>query len=877
MTSGNALSLVIDRLAQTPILLVATDFDGTISPIVPDPAAARPDPRSIEALGVLAALESTHVGVVSGRSLATLRSLLGACDHALLVGSHGAELDGEARMTQEEASSLSLLLNGVEHLAQCHPGLIIEPKPTGVAVHYRHVDESRHQDVITSIESLARCAPTAVVKPGLLVREILVTRATKGTAITALRRRTGAGAVVFIGDDVTDEDAFASLEPPDVAIKVGDAPSLASLRLPDTAAVASFLQALMHARRSWLARRSIIPINHHALLSDQRTVAIVEPRARVSWLCVPRIDSSAVFASLLGGDRAGFFDVLPEPDETHATQSYDGDSFTLRTRFGSEQTPALEVVDYLDASSGRPFQRAGRTDLIRVISGRGRAIIRFSPRLDFGRIATTLRPREGGLEVVGNADPLVLFSPGIEWEITQDGHHHGARATIDLSRGPFTLELRAGAASLKPIPAEESKRRDLTRRVWSGWADQLMLPALMPALVKRSALVIKALCYGPTGAISAAATTSLPETLGGCRNWDYRFCWVRDAAWSASSLVRLGSTGHAMKFLDWLSGIVADLEGPERLRPLYTIAGHDLGAEAEISDLSGYGDSRPVRVGNAANQQVQLDVFGTVADLIASLAESGAPLTPEHMRLLDAMVEAVARRWTEPDHGIWEIRDTPRHHVSSKVMCWNTVNRAITARQIVDGVERESDAALRTRIHEDVLAHGWSERLGGFAASYGCDEPDASTLLAPLTGFLPPNDPRITRTIEAIERTLLRRGTVYRYLMDDGLPGYEGGFNICTGWLVESLALIGRTADALALLKSLCATAGPLGLMAEEHDPMHGHHPLNTHAERTLEPTDPGRALGNFPQCYSHLALINACCRLSSLNVIGADAQIASH
>lgn len=879
MTTSDSLTLAISRLATTPILLVASDFDGTISPIVPDPRAARPDARCVEALRGLAALDSTHVAVVSGRSLATLRTLLGTSDGITLVGSHGAEMNGDASVTPEQASSLALVASGAERLASTHPGLVVEPKPAGVAIHFRHVDPGAHDEVIRSVDTLACCAPGAVVKPGLLVREILLTRATKGTAIAALKRRTGALAAAFIGDDATDEDAFAALESVDTAIKVGDAPTIAPCRIGGVDDVADFLERLLAARAEWLASRVLIPINHHALLSDQRTVALVDPRARVCWMCVPRIDSPALFASLLGGDRAGSFDVVPGRADLAASQTYDGDTFTLRTCFGAESDPELEVLDYLDTSSGRPFQRAGRTDLIRVISGRGRAIVRFAPRLDFGRVATTIRVREGGLEIVGSADPLALYSPGVAWEVTQDGPHHAAHASIDLSRGPVTLELRAGAASLRPNPIEEPKRRDASRRAWSGWAQQLMLPALMPQLVRRSALVIKALCYGPTGAISAAATTSLPETLGGLRNWDYRFCWVRDASWSASALVRLGLTGHAMKLLDWMSGIVADLEGPERLRPLYTVAGHDLGAEAEISDLAGYGDSRPVRVGNAANQQVQLDVFGTVADLIASLAESGAPLTPEHMRLLDAMVEAVARRWSEPDHGIWEVRDTPRHHVSSKVMCWNTVNRAIAARQIVDGVERESDVALRGRIHADVLAHGWSERLGGFSAAYGSDEPDAATLLAPLTGFLPPDDPRIPRTVEAVERSLLRRGTVYRYLMDDGLPGFEGGFNICTGWLVESLALVGRNADALALLRSLASTAGPLGLMAEEHDPFHGHAPhsgLIEHAGDGRSAPCEGRALGNFPQCYSHLAMINACCRLSSLNVLGNDPQIAA-
>ncbi len=852
MSLSDSLSDALGRIASAPILLVASDFDGTMAPIVARPADAKPDERSARSLRALASMDSTHGAIVSGRALATLRTLMPERGEIHLVGSHGAEMNGDPSLSSEQTASLTLVRQSAERLASQFPGLLVEHKPAGVAIHYRHAPPDAHEQVLGAIESISACAPCATLKHGLLVREIVVTHATKGTAIAWLRRRTGATAVVFIGDDTTDEDAFGTLDPHDLSIKVGEGQTLATLRIADTDAVADALEALAEARLRWLGSRSLVPINHHSILSDQRTIALVEPEARISWLCVPRIDSPAIFASLLGGDRAGSFDVAPEQPSDAASQAYIGDTFTLRTHIG-----AVEVIDYLDTTGGRPFQRAGRTDLIRVVSGTGRAVVRFAPRLDFGRIATTLRVREGGIEVVGSVDPLVLHAPGVEWELSQHGPHQTATAILDLDRGPVTLELRSGAASLRASTVPEPKRREATNESWSKWTEKLRIPALMPDLVKRSALVIKSLCYGPTGAISAAGTTSLPETLGGIRNWDYRFCWVRDAAWSASSLVKLGSTGHAMKLLDWLLGIVDDLDCPERIRPLYTVSGHDLGAEAEITDLAGYGDSRPVRVGNAANQQVQLDVFGTVGDLIASLAEAGAPLTPEHMRLLDAMVEAVARRWHEPDHGIWEIRDTPRHHVPSKVMCWNTVNRAIAARQIVDGVERESDLALRARIHADILANGFSQKLGGFSSAYESDEPDAACLLVPLTGFLPPSDPRIEGTIRAVERHLLDRGTVYRYLYDDGLPGIEGGFNICTGWLVESLALTGRDAESLDLLRHLASLAGPTGLLAEEHDP------------RT------GRALGNFPQCYSHLAIINACCRLSSLHVIDGPARPA--
>lgn len=843
------LTEALSRLATTPILLVASDFDGTLAEIVPNPSDARGTPDAIQALHALSCMDSTHCSVISGRARGDLISLLGNEVGALhLVGSHGAEMDGTPTMSPEQLSAVELLRDGAARLAARYPGLLIEHKPTGIAVHFRHVDAQSHDEVRSRIEALGACVPGSMLRPGLMVLEILVVRADKGTALGHVRRRIGATGAIFLGDDTTDEDAFSALDQTDLAVKVGDGPTRAWYRVASQADVATVLTLLAEQRAAWLAARSLVPINHHAILSDQRTIAVLEPTGRVCWMCVPRIDSTAIFASLLGGERAGYFEIVPEQSEGVPTQAYVGDTLTLRTHYGS-----LEIIDYFDCTGGRPFQRAGRTDLIRMISGSGRAIVRFAPRLDFGRIPTNLRIREAGVELVGSVDPIVLRAPGVEWELLQDGPHQTAIATLDLANGPYMLELRAGTSTLRENTISEQDRRLETSEMWEKWAAKLRLPALYPELVKRSALTIRSLCYGPSGAISAAATTSLPEQLGGVRNWDYRYCWIRDAAWSAGSLVQLGLSGHAMKLLDWILGIVDNLDGPERLRPLYTVSGHDLGPEAEIPEMAGYGNSRPVRVGNAANQQVQLDVFGTVADLIAQLAEAGAPLTPEHMRLLDAMVEAVARRWHEPDHGIWEVRGPPRHHVPSKIMCWHTLDRAIVTRQIIDGTIRDDEAALRTLIHTDIITHGYSEKLGGFAGSYESDEPDAACLLGVLTGLLPPDDRRMAGTVEAVERHLRRGVAVYRYHGDDGLPGVEGGFNICTGWLIESYATIGRDQDALELLRQYVALAGPTGLFAEEHDPI------------------ADRPLGNFPQCYSHLAMINAALRLSRLNVLSPE------
>ncbi|RMH68288.1 MAG: glycoside hydrolase family 15 protein, partial [Actinomyces sp.] len=393
----------------------------------------------------------------------------------------------------------------------------------------------------------------------------------------------------------------------------------------------------------------------------------------------------------------------------------------------------------------------------------------------------------------------------------------------------------------------EATRREATRRWWSDWAARLDLPPVEVELVRRSALTLKALCYGPSGAILAAPTTSLPEVIGGVRNWDYRYCWIRDASLSAAALVRLGSIEEAMDLLDWLLRVLDRLDtGPERLAPLYDVAGGPLPPEATIEELPGYAGSRPVRIGNAADHQVQLDVFGPVLDLVHLLGEVDAPLSARHWRLVEDLVSAVDRRWREPDQGIWEIRAAPRHHVHSKVMCWVTVDRAVRVADLVFGRSRPEWETLRDEIREDVLTHGYKPHVGAFTAAYDGDDLDASVLVVGLSGLLPPDDPRFAGTVAAVEAWLRDGPTVYRYRHDDGLPGEEGGFNLMTSWLIDAKILLGELDDAKALFAAYARLAGPTGLLAEEYDP------------RT------GRALGNHPQAYSHLGLIMNACNLAA-------------
>lgn len=588
-----------------------------------------------------------------------------------------------------------------------------------------------------------------------------------------------------------------------------------------------------------------VAIERHSLLSDQRTAAILTPDARVVWLCAPRIDSPPVLAELLGGPEAGYFAVRPAEPRAEPAQRYVDDSMVLETCWGG-----LRITDYLDCSEGLAAEPAGRVRLVRVVSGTGRAVVEFAPRLGvptalevsgngdvFVDRGSTPRDRPGGM-------PIRLRSSGLDWEIVPDGAHETARTEIDPSAGPVTLELCCGSGAVDGAPAE-GDRRAATAEHWSGWVERLVLPAVETQLVRRSALVLKALCHGPTGAILAAPTTSLPQDLGGARNWDYRYCWMRDASMTAATLLRLGSISEAMDLLDWLLRLIGGGTQLHRLAPIYAVDGGPLPAETEAAGFAGYAASRPVRIGNAAERQVQTDVFGPIMELLWRLARAGAPLSERHWHLIEQLVAAVARRWQDPDQGIWEFRTPPRHHVHSKTMCWMAVDRAIaiagaTHRQSAPEWER-----LRNGIAADVLERGWNPAVGSFTAAYGSGDLDSSVLMVGLSGLLAPGDPRLAATVGAIEAALRQGAGVYRYRGPDGLPGEAGAFNLMTSWLIDAKILIGDLDGAWALFDDYRTLAGPTGLLSEEHDPA------------------TGLALGNFPQAYSHLGLVENACNLA--------------
>ncbi|QNG17410.1 trehalose-phosphatase [Rhodococcus triatomae] len=834
------LRRALSTVARTPRLLVASDYDGTVAPIVSDPDKAFPHAESVRALRALASLSGTAAAVISGRALKDLAALSRLPAEVQLVGSHGSEFDvGFIHAIDADARRLlGEIVDEFQQISTRHPGTGVEVKPASAALHVRNAVTPEHaQEALNEARADAARWAGVQVTEGKSVIELAVIPTDKGQALDTIRHQEGATAAVFIGDDVTDEKAFDRLQGPDVGIKVGGGESLAEYRVDTTEDVSAALAFLVEERRTWLSGADAPPIERLTMLANPRTVGLLTPDATVTWLCHPEPDSAAVFAHLLGGVAAGHFSVGPQRSALPLSQRYIDGTMTVQTRWAS-----LAVTDYLphDVPSGR-------TDLTRVISGVAPAVVTFAPRPEFGQGQVLLEEDEDGLRVLGSNEPFVLRSPGVKWNITTDGTQQTAHATVEPAYGDIVLELRCGTEDLGPSTVPEEERRAAAESYWSEWVSGLDLPALKPDLMKRSALTLKGLVHADSGSIMAAATTSLPEEIGGVRNWDYRYCWLRDAALTASALVSLGSLGEAEHYLDWVHDVLETLPGPERLHPLYTLWGTTLPPEAVLDSLPGYAGSRPVRVGNAANQQVQLDVFGPIVELIAQLAHArekqGAPdgataLGDRDWELVRAMVEAVERRWFEPDHGIWEIRDNPRHHVYSKVMGWVTVDRAIELAKRFGRDAEPSWSVLRDEIATEVVEQGWKDEVRSYTAAYDGTDLDAATLHIGLSGLIDPTDERFRATVVATERELRSGSTVYRYHHDDGLPGVEGGFHLCAAWLVEAYLLVGARSQAEALFAQLVDAAGPTGLLSEEYDPV---------AERSL---------GNHPQAYSHLGLL---------------------
>lgn len=824
---------------------MATDYDGTISPLVSDPEKAYPHAEAVRTLRAIATLPSTSAAVISGRALKDLAALSRLPVEVKLVGSHGSEFDiGFVHEIDPEARELlDAIIDGFRSVAARFAGVHVEVKPASAALHVRNASEDDAARALDIVRGDLALRPGVQVTEGKSVIELSVVPTDKGNALDIIRHQEAASAAVFFGDDVTDEAAFRSLTGPDVGVKIGDGDTAAEFRVQSTEEVLAALAFLLDERRGWLSGAHVAPIERLTMLASPRSKALVTPDGSITWMCHPEPDSAALFAHLLGGDTAGHFTIGPTREALPLSQRYIDGTMTVLTRWAS-----LAVIDYMPHDV-----EPGRTDLTRVITGRATAVVTFAPRPEFGQGQVTLEVEDDGIRVMGFNEPYVLRSPGVRWDISTDGAHQSAHAVVDPSEGDIVLELRCGTDDLGPHPTPHSERRARAEAYWSEWVDGLDLPPLKPDLMKRSALTLRGLVHEPTGSILAAVTTSLPEEIGGVRNWDYRYCWLRDAALTASALVGVGSSAEAENYLDWVHRVLETVPGPERLHPLYTLAGGPLPPEAVLDTLPGYAGSRPVRVGNAANQQVQLDVFGPIVDLISDLAKArsargasdGEALTDRDWDLVRSMVTAVERRWFEPDHGIWEIRNNPRHHVYSKVMGWLTVDRALKLAERYGRTPGEGWPELRDEIADEVREKGWNDDVRSYTSAYDGTDLDAATLFIGLTGLVDPQSERFRSTVHATEAELRSGSTVYRYRSDDGLPGTEGGFHLCAAWLIEAYLLIGQRNDAEALFAQLVAAAGPTGLLSEEYDPV---------AERSL---------GNHPQAYSHLGLLR-CARLLS-------------
>lgn len=840
------LRTALRQIARTSQLLVACDYDGTLAPIVSDPTQARPLPGAVARLRKLADLPATNVAVVSGRALRDLAAMSRLPIEIQLVGSHGAEFDLSAFASlHPDRKALLDRVHGACQDAIAHvSGTQLEIKPASITVHVRGAEASAGERVIRQLSDTVSQWPDIYTTNGKMIIEFSVVAADKGGALDKLRSDHAATATLFIGDDVTDEMAFARLLTNDIGVKVGRGTSLAAYGVDGLPQVLALLDLLIGQRQAWLAGSHAEPIEDHTLLSDGTDVALLTPSGAVSWMCFPGPDAPAMFAGLLGDPEAGHLTIHPVRDRRLLSQSYLEGTMTVLTRW-----PGVTVTDYLDASDDRTRATDAPARLVRLISGHTPVEIVFAPRPQFGSVAARLEVTDDGVCVIESSDPIVLVAPGLTWTITRTGPHQTASAVVDPAGGDYVVELRAGTESMTPDPRPEPDRRSLTNAYWRSFSNSLTLPRQRGPLVLRSALTLKALCHTPTGAVIAAATTSLPEWIGGIRNWDYRYCWLRDASMTVHALVLLGSVREAEAFLSWLQQVLTTAISPDRIHPLYSICGSILGPEAVVDTLPGYAGSRPVRIGNAAQGQVQLDVYGPICALVADVARLRG-VTGVDIQIINNCVNAVSHRWREPDHGIWEIRDEPRRHLHSRVMCWQAVDSALAVLALAKA-DNAQWRQLRDEIAADILTDGYDTELSTFVSAYGRHDVDAGVLSVITSGLLPGDDPRAISTIRAVEIALRDGPTVYRYRHDDGLPGTEGGMHLCTSWLIEAYAAAGLVEEARILFDQLVGCAGATGLLPEMHDP------------------GSERGLGNHPQAYSHLGLIRAALTLYGDDAVG--------
>ena len=588
-----------------------------------------------------------------------------------------------------------------------------------------------------------------------------------------------------------------------------------------------------------------LPIEDYGIIGDLHTAALVGRDGSIDWLCLPRFDSSACFTKLLGNDDHGFWKLAPRGSTGASHRHYRGDTLVLESEFVTDEG-TVRVVDCMPIRQEHP-------EVVRLVEGvRGKVTMEMNltVRFGYGQVVPWVRRLDGTLCAIAGPDGLSLWTP-----VKCHGQDFSTVAQFTVSEGqqiPFSLSWFPGNED-PPRPVDAIYGIQDTELWWNDWSSQCTYQGDYREAVVRSLITLKALTYEPTGGIVAAATTSLPEALGGNRNWDYRFCWLRDATLTLESLMRGGYYHEAMAWRDWLLRAVAG--DPSQMQIMYGAGGERRLDEWEIDWLPGYEQSTPVRIGNAAAGQFQLDVYGEVMSALyesESASESSAELgTSPTWEFQLSLMEFLRDGWREPDDGIWEVRGPRRHFTHSKVMAWVAIDRAIkTAEEFgLDGPVDEWKE-IRKEIHDQVCDEGFNVAKGSFTQYYGSDQLDASLLMIPLMGFLPAHDPRVRGTIEAIERELVEGGFVLRYRTDDsgnvdGLSGREGSFLACSFWLADCLGMLGRTRDARQLLDRLLGLRNDLGLLSEEYDAV------------------AGRLVGNFPQAFSHVSLVNSASKLA--------------
>jgi len=586
-------------------------------------------------------------------------------------------------------------------------------------------------------------------------------------------------------------------------------------------------------------------IEDYALIGDTHTVALVGRDGAIDWLCLPRLDSPACFAALLGTAADGQWALGPSAGGPATRRRYRGNTLVLESEWDTD-TGTVRVLDMLPP-------RDDALNVVRIVEGLSgsvdmQGVLRL--RFDYGQRIPWVRHVDGQLSAIAGPDSVSLScnteTRGEDWAtLSEFTVRAGERTSFVLTWH------QSHEAPPQPVDPQESLRR--TEDFWETWASTAVCGTRWREQVLRSLLTLKALTYEPTGGVVAAATTSLPELIGGVRNWDYRFCWLRDASMTLEALVRSGYAEEATRWATWLRRAIAGRA--EDLQIMYGVGGEIALPERELDWLAGYEDSRPVRIGNAAAKQQQLDVYGSVLDALSVARRHDVEEGDDSWALQVSLVEHLATIWQEPDQGVWEMRSEPRHFVHSKVMAWVAFDRmAQEARERDLGEQATRWRELADEVHDQICTKGFDTARNTFVQSYGSAEVDAALLLLPRFGFLPADDPRLAGTVAAVQHDLDPDGDglVLRYRIDadsgnhpadgtrDGLPGGEGRFLACSFWLVEALHRVGRTGEAVEAFERLLELASDLGLLAEEYDPV------------------AGRQLGNYPQAYSHLALVNA-------------------